>query len=64
MTVLHAACLTAVSVYFRNMIFVQIIDRKDFRSRILILLHNIYSTIMFLYNKTNQMNQFPKFTPT
>ena len=31
MTVLHAICLTTVSVYFWNVIFMLIIDRKDFR---------------------------------
>jgi len=46
MTVLHAVCLSTVSVYYRKLIFIQIIDRKDFRSRIPLLLHNIYSAVM------------------
>jgi len=49
MTVLHAVCLPAVSLYFRNLIFVQIIDRNDFRSRILLLLHNTFSTVVFVF---------------
>ena len=39
-------CPSTVSVHCRKLIFVQIIDRKDFRSRITLLLRNIYSTIM------------------
>ena len=46
MSVPHAVCLSTVSVHYRKLIFVQIIDRKDFRSRIPLLLHNIYSIII------------------